>query len=169
MRNLTRWMIPALFAVSITAGSVPAETDAPTAASKVPHHMNIRFEDFKWEKIVPELGDRSSEIAILRVDPKTQATHLMIRVPKDTHVPKHWHSANETHTVVNGTFIMECGGERKALGAGSWNYIPAKMHHEAWTTPDEWALLFITVDSAWDINWVAGPPKPSDFVGGRKD
>lgn len=33
----------------------------------------------------------------------------------------------------------------------------------------EGALLFITVDSAWDMNWVGEPPKPSDFLGGRKD
>ena len=29
--------------------------------------------DVKWEKILPELGDSSPEISILRVDPKTQA------------------------------------------------------------------------------------------------
>lgn len=131
--------------------------------------MNVRFEDLKWDKIVPELGDKSSEIAILRVDPKTKATHLMIRVPKDFHVPKHWHTANETHTVVKGTFIIECDGKRETLGQGSWNYVPSKMAHEAWTTPDEGALLFITVDAAWDIHWVGGLPKPPDFLGGRKD
>lgn len=57
------------------------------------------FGDIKWEMIVPELGDQSPEIAFLHVDPQTKATHLMIRVPKNFHVPRHWHSANETHTV----------------------------------------------------------------------
>jgi hypothetical protein len=41
------------------------------------------------------------------------------------------------------------------------------MHHEAWTLPDEGALLFITVDGAWDIQWVNGTPKPADVLGGR--
>jgi hypothetical protein len=36
----------------------------------------------KWQKIFPDLGARSAEITILRVDPTTQATQLMIRVPK---------------------------------------------------------------------------------------
>jgi hypothetical protein len=40
------------------------------------------------------------------------------------------------------------------------------MRHEAWTTPKEGALLFITVDSAWDVNFVNGPPKLADLVGG---
>jgi quercetin dioxygenase-like cupin family protein len=156
--------------VCFTIGAIVAQTDAPPVeAGSADHPMNVRFQDLKWERIVPELGDKSSEITILRVDPKTKATHLMIRVPKDFHVPKHWHTANETHTVVKGTFIVEWEGKRETLEQGSWNYVPSKMAHEAWTKPNEGALLYITVDSAWDINWADGPPKPSDFLGGRKD
>ena len=132
------------------------------------HHLNVKSGDMKWERIFPELGERSAEITILRVDPTTQATQLMIRVPKNFHVPKHWHTANETHTVISGTFIMECEGKRETLGPGSFNYVHSKMHHEAWTTPGEGALLFITVDSTWDINWVNGPPKPEDLIGGMR-
>jgi quercetin dioxygenase-like cupin family protein len=128
--------------------------------------LNIKAADIKWERIFPELGERSSEISILHVDPKTQATHLMIRVPADFHVPKHWHTANETHTVISGTFIMECEGKREVLTSGSFNYMPSKMAHEAWTSTKEGAVLLITVDAAWDINWVNGPPKPADVLGG---
>lgn len=156
--------------VCLTVAVVVAQTNvSPVEAESPDHVMNVRFQDLKWEKIVPELGDKSSEIAFLRVDPKTKATHLLIRVPKNFHVPKHWHTANETHTIVKGTFIIEGEGKRQALGQGSWNYVPGKMAHEAWTKPNEGALLFITVDSAWDMNWVGEPPKPSDFLGGRKD
>src|SRR3990172_1454991 len=141
--------------------TVSAEQSGPAA-----HAMNLHFKDLKWEKLQPELGKRSAEITTLRVDPNTKATHLMIRVPKDFHVPKHWHTANETHTVVKGTFIIECEGKRETLTQGSWNYVPSKMAHEAWTKPNEGALLYITVDSAWDINWVC---EPTDFLGGRKN
>ena len=113
----------------------------------------VNLSEIKWQKIVPELGEGSPEIAILRVDPKTQATQLMIRVPKNFYVPKHWHTANETHTVVNGTFVVECDGQSVELGPGGFNYVPSKMVHRARTKADEGALLFITVDSAWDINW----------------
>ncbi len=128
------------------------------------HYLNVKFENVQWAKIVPELGERSSEITILHVDPKTQATQLIIRVPKNFHVPMHWHSANETHTIISGTFIMECDGKKDTLSAGSFNYTPATMQHQAWTTDKEGALLFITVDKAWDLNWVDGPPKPEDFI-----
>jgi AraC-like ligand binding domain len=68
----------------------------------------------------------------------------------------HWHTANETHTVIRGTWVFEHEGTRDQLGPGGFNYMPAKMHHQAWGSDD--ALVFITVDSAWDINWVSGPP-----------
>jgi mannose-6-phosphate isomerase-like protein (cupin superfamily) len=120
----------------------------------------LKSQDMQWDRIIPELGENSPEIAILHIDPNTQATKLMIRVRRDFHVPKHWHTANETHTIVSGTFIMEhIDGQRHELGPGSFNYVPAKAVHQAWTKPDGGTVLFITVDGAWDVNWVEGPPK----------
>jgi quercetin dioxygenase-like cupin family protein len=142
----------------------PGAAEDPVKPAGGGHSLNVPFNDLKWQKIVPELGERSAEITILRVDPVTQATQLMIRVPRNTHVPKHWHTANETHTIMSGTFIIECEGKRAELATGSFNYVPSKMAHEAWTKPDEGALLFITVDGAWDIQWVGGPPRPEDFT-----
>jgi mannose-6-phosphate isomerase-like protein (cupin superfamily) len=139
---------------------------APQRTPPQEHALNIPASEMKWQRIFPEFGERSAEIAILHSDPRTGATRLMIRVPKDSHVPLHWHSANETHTIVSGVFVMECEGRRQALPAGSFNYIPSKMKHQAWTTPEEGALLFITVDGPWDVNWVNGPPKASDLMGG---
>ena len=144
-------------------GRAAATTSEPSQAGQ---HLNLKFQDLKWNRIVPELGERSPEITILRVDPVTQATQLMIRVPKNTHVPKHWHSANETHTIVSGAFVIECEGQRVELGPGSFNYVPMKVAHEAWTKVNEGTVLFITVDKAWDINWSGGPPKPEDFSPG---
>ncbi|MGB7966153.1 MAG: cupin domain-containing protein, partial [Methylocella sp.] len=120
----------------------------------------MNFENLKWEKLVPALGAGSPDITILHVDPKTGATQLMIRSPKNYHAPKHWHTANETHTVISGTFIMrDEDGKRAELGPGSFNYMPSKMVHEAWSKPDEGNLVFITVDGPWDLNLVDDPPK----------
>ena len=77
-------------------------------------------------------------------------------MPKRMHVPMHWHSANETHTMIKGTMVFEHDGQRHELGPGGFNYLPARTHHQAWSSDD--ALVFITVDSGWDINWVSGPP-----------
>ena len=115
-----------------------------------------KYQDLKWEKINPELGSKSAEIATLHVNPTTQAAEMLIRTPKDTHVPKHWHTANETITVIHGTFIVshEGASDRVPLDAGSFAYMPARMIHEAWTGPDGEAMYLVTVDGAWDIHWV---------------
>ncbi|SRR5712692_5034386 len=123
--------------------------------------VSIRYSDAKWQTMVPELGKDSPQIAILRVDPKTQATQLLIRVPKTLYVPLHWHSANETHTIIQGNWVFEHEGKFDRLGPGGFNYLPAKLRHQAWAS--DGALVFITVDSGWDVNWVTGPPSKSDL------
>jgi hypothetical protein len=96
-----------------------SQTDPPQrvaqsgTAAKAGQAMGTRYEDLKWQAIVPDLGADSPQVSILRVDPATQATELMIRIPK-------------------------------------------QMHHQAWSSDD--SLVFITVDAAWDVNWVNGPP-----------
>ncbi len=145
----TNWAAPA------RPGSLGQTAAGDVAAG----YMSAKFEDLKWEKILPAFGDDSPEMAILRVDANTQATQLLIRNPKKIHITRHWHSANETHTILRGKMVFECDGKREELGPGSFNYIPKKMIHQAWL-PDD-GLVFITVDSAWDVNWVDGPPQPA--------
>jgi quercetin dioxygenase-like cupin family protein len=123
----------------------------PPDAATTPLFVNVQ--DLQWKMGCPELGERSGASVILHVDPKTQATQLLLRVSKNYEVPKHWHTANETHTVISGTFVFECDGKQEEQGPGSFNYMPSKMIHQGWTK-DEETVLFVTVDGAWDINWV---------------
>jgi len=157
----------AVCAMSLAAPTAVQETQKPSTGDveSGAHYMSVQFTEVKWERMVPELGADSPEIAILRVDPKTQTTQLLIRNPKAMHVPQHWHTANETHTILRGTMVFECEGRREELGPGSFNYIPSKMIHQAWL-PDD-GMVFITVDGAWDINWVDGPPGPQDLLNRR--
>jgi quercetin dioxygenase-like cupin family protein len=166
MKIFSMALLGLLFAAAPSHADTPAAGMTMAAGDSMAHAVLTNVSDLKWSRIFPEAGEKSAEIAILHVDPVSHATQLMIRVPKNAHVPAHWHSANETHTVLEGTFVMECEGKRSALTAGGFNYMPARMRHEAWTTPKEGTLLFITVDGAWDVNFVNGPPKPADLVGG---
>jgi len=68
----------------------------------------------------------------------------------------------KTHTIITGNAILACEGKRAELTPGGFNYMPAKMVHEAWL-PASW-LTFITVDGAWDVNWVEGPPTAADLT-----
>jgi mannose-6-phosphate isomerase-like protein (cupin superfamily) len=149
-----------LFAQSSDAPRTGATPDIGGHA-RITQAMSTHYDGLQWQSIVPELGADSPQVSILRSDPKTQATQLLIRMPKQMHVPMHWHSANETHTIIRGTWVFEHDGKRDQLGPGDFNYMPAKMHHQAWSSDD--ALVFITVDSGWDINWVNGPPTTADL------
>src|SRR5262245_27327604 len=137
-------------------GGAATDTE-PTAQEPV----FTTYADFEWKPIIPDLGKKSPEIAILRVDPETQATQLMIRTPAAIHVRKHWRAGNETDTMIRGTGVFECDGQQAKLGPGSFNFMPAGMVHEAWLPAD--SLTFITVDRAWDINWVEGPSTAADL------
>jgi quercetin dioxygenase-like cupin family protein len=121
-----------------------------------------KLADAKWDRILPDLGADSPEISILHVDPATKATELLIRSPKAIHVRKHWHTGNETHTLIQGTATFACEGQKAELGPGGFNYMPAKMVHEAWLSAG--CLIFITVDAAWDNNWVEGAPTAADLL-----
>ena len=142
-------------------------TSPTRGPAKAPAPEFVKYHAVKWQRIFPKLGARSPEISILRVDPTSHATQLLLRVPRDFHVSKHWHTANETHTIVSGTFVMDSAGKRVELGPGSFNFMPAKMVHEAWTKPNEGTVLFITVDGAWDVNFVEGTPT-GDFASKQK-
>ena len=136
------------------------ENSPGAVTSNKPEFKNLA--DLKWDKILPDLGADSPEICFLHVDPKTHATSLLIRTPKAIHVRKHWHTANESHTMITGTATLACDGKKFELGPGGFNFMPAKMIHEAWLPAN--SLTFITVDGAWDINWVEGPPTAADLT-----
>jgi len=158
MKHFVAVMALAVLASAPAAAQMAGPPKSP--ADPTDHMLMTHLKTMKWDPIVPSLGKGSPTITILHVDPNTHATQLMIHVPKSFHVTAHWHSANETHTIVNGTFIMESGGMRDTLRAGGFNYTPARMIHQAWTPPNDDALLFITVDGAWDVNFVNEPPGP---------
>ena len=161
MRQILTLSLLGILALPAPSPAQGHAAGASHADVKQKHAMAARYDDLQWQPIVPELGADSPQVAVLRVDEKTQATQLLIRVPKRMHVPMHWHSANETHTMIKGTMVFEHDGQRHELGPGGFNYLPARTPHQAWASDD--ALVFITVDSAWDINWITGPPTRSNL------
>jgi len=125
---------------------------AGTFAQSAPDTMAkaVTSDNMKWEA----LGD-GFEISILYTNPATEATYLVIRGPGNQHIARHWHSSNESITVLKGTFTVAHDGneDKTALTPGGFVYMPAKMIHEAWTG-DEGATYFITVDGKWDVTFV---------------
>ena len=158
----TRFPLSILLALACPAlTNIGAQTTEPTfGTSDSPIFKNLA--DLTWDKILPDLEENSPEICFLRIDPKTHATSLLIRTSKAIHIRKHWHNANESHTMISGKAVLGCEGKRAELSPGGFNYMPAKMVHEAWLPAN--SLTFITVDGPWDVNWIEGPPTAADLT-----
>jgi len=156
--------LPLIVLLSFAGVAVNSQDSDKSAAHSdmMPAPIFSNYKDLKWDKILPDLGDASPEICLLHVDPKTKATKLLIRTSKAIHVRKHWHSGNESHTIIKGKATFACDRKKIEQGVGSFNLLPAKMVHEAWLSAD--SLTFITVDTAWDVNWVKGPPTAADLT-----
>ncbi|MCX6125061.1 MAG: AraC family ligand binding domain-containing protein [Proteobacteria bacterium] len=117
--------------------------------------------DLKWDKMLPELGDDSPLFAILRVDPKTKATSLMIEFPKSIYIPKHTHKKSETHIILGGSHIFEQGGKRLEVKEQGYIYMPGKFVHEAWVPAGAKAILIL--EDGWKVDWLKGGPTAIDL------
>jgi quercetin dioxygenase-like cupin family protein len=151
MNHRRAFLLTAGLAALTSASTV--HWSAATFAQSTPDAMAkaVNADDMKWEP----LGHSGDEISILYINPTTQATYLVIRNPANQHVPRHWHSSNESITVIKGTFEVAHDGsnDKTVLTPGGFVYMPAKMIHEAWAG-DQGATYFITVDGKWDVNLV---------------
>jgi len=70
-------------------------------------------------------------------DPTTTGVYtLRVKLADGAKIPVHWHNDSERVTVLSGTFMVGVGdnvdmASMKALGPGSFVYIPAGVHHYA--------------------------------------
>src|SRR5438046_8822271 len=157
----TKLYLATVMAFSFLLSCLAVEPVAsPEAAVRAPEFKNLS--DLNWDKILPDLGADSPEISILHVDLKTHATSLLIRTSKAIHVRQHWHTANESHTMIIGMATLACDGKKFDLNPGGFNFMPAKMVHEAWLPTG--SLTFITRAGPSDTNRAEGTTTPADFT-----
>jgi quercetin dioxygenase-like cupin family protein len=119
--------------------------------------------DLKWEKMLPELGTDSPVYSILRLDPKTDATTLLIEFPTAIHIPKHTHEKSETHFLLEGSHLFKNNqtGERFEVRKGGYFFLPGKVMHEAWVPAGARAMIIL--ESGWKVDWQNGPPTSNDL------
>jgi quercetin dioxygenase-like cupin family protein len=67
-----------------------------------------------------------AESVLLRDDPATGGTEMLVRYPGGHKFEPHWHTANERMVVIEGTMRVEVDGVEKVLGPGSYAYLPAR-------------------------------------------
>lgn len=117
-----------------------------------PEVVVVKAANVKW-------GDhpsvRGAKMCVLSGDPAKGPSVLMMKFPKGLTVPAHWHTSNETVTVVSGTALFGTGekvDETKAteLGSGSYMLIPSKSPH--WSIAKEEVVISVALDKPADFN-----------------
>ena len=107
--------------------------------------MFVRYEDAKWQKIIPELGEDGPEICILRVDPKTQAQGFLLRIDDAPPLPGAAVTAylELPGDAKNGVTIPRDAVVR--FGGNAWAYVKTKS--------DEFARREVALDQPTDKGW----------------
>ena len=118
--------------------------------------------DQKWEMMLPDLGNDSPVFTVLRVDPRTGATTLMIDFPSALYIPKHTHEKSESHFLIRGSHLFGRGetGERFEVREGGYFYLPGRVVHEAWVPAGARAIIIL--EDGWKVDWIDGPPTAAD-------
>lgn len=143
----------------IPQGAMAANAGQSAATPAVPELINPG--QFKWQKTIPQLGDRSPEYAILHADTETGLTTLMFRTPVAVHIKPHTHARAETHVVlVGGTHVFASEGVRYDIENGGFFRAPGGVVHEAWLPAG--SQTFNILESGWVVDWINGGPSAED-------
>ena len=153
----------ALLAAATFAGQIqPALAHSHDAQLKEAAPLLLNPGALKWEKTIPEAGDRSPEYAILHSDPKTKLTMIMFRTPVAVRIKPHTHDLAETHVVlVGGTHVFESNGVRYNVDNGGFFRAPPGVVHEAWLPAGSQTVNIL--ESGWVVNWLKGGPSIDDL------
>jgi quercetin dioxygenase-like cupin family protein len=90
----------------------------------------------QWGDAPPGLPN-GAKLAVLVGNPMGPGMFaIRLKLPAGYVLPPHWHPTDELITIISGTFNMGMGDKfdkkgLKALHAGAFNALPAKMHHYA--------------------------------------
>ena len=118
-----------------------AKTHASNVRAKAAAHVEMNSGDVQWADAPPSLP-RGAKLAVLQGDPgKPGPFTVRVKAGDGYRVAPHWHPTTEHVTVLSGTFNVGVGdkfdeSKGKALAAGGFSSMPARMHHYAWFKGD---------------------------------
>ena len=104
-------------------------------------------------------------MAVLQGDPSKAGTFtIRLKAPANYKVPAHWHSTDESVTVISGTLYMGNGdkldtAKAQAVKAGGFMHVPAKAHHYAFAKVP--TVIQVTAEGPFDINWIDPKDEPA--------
>jgi anti-sigma factor ChrR (cupin superfamily) len=95
----------------------------------------INFEEMEWKKANGYPSGTMIKVLYEDTEPKT----FILKLPKNTCLEAHSHTATEQHFVLDGEYISN----DKAYRKGSYRFIPARVTHDPFTSEDGAMILVI--------------------------
>ncbi len=113
--------------------------------------------------MLPELGNDSPKVSLLRMDPATGAATFLIQIPSAFHFPPHTHKGSETTFVLAGAHVFEDGetGTRYEVKEQGYFYMPPGRVHQAWVPAG--TLVLTILEGGLQADWIDGPPSAREI------
>jgi anti-sigma factor ChrR (cupin superfamily) len=136
-----------LMSVLLLAGALAG---APVSAQERPLTRTAKDSQLKWGPCPPFLP-KGCRIAVLHGDPAKDNADILLRVPANSILPRHWHTSAERMVLVSGELNVTYEGHKGAvLKPGTYAYGPAKLPHKAECKKAGPCVLFIAFESPVD-------------------
>lgn len=153
--------------------SASADTAKDTAAKKKQpaakqEAVFITAKDVKWGEAPPDLP-KGAQIAVLTGDPmKAGPFTIRLKAPDGYKIPPHWHTQDETLTIIGGTLNLMMGDHMTnphALDVGAFHFLPGKMHHGAEAKGE--TIVQISGNGPFDIHYINPADNPNPKAASR--
>ncbi len=148
--------------VFITAALAAAFAASP--ANSMDDQVFANKANIKWGGAPPTLP-KGAKLAVLYGDPGKPGPFTMrLLTPANYRIAPHWHTQTENLTIISGTLYLGTGDKlvaknARALKAGGYHYLPAKMHHYAFSKVP--TVIQISGDGPFDINYLDPKDNPA--------
>ena len=146
--------------VAVILGSF-ASSVLPQGASE--SHVSINPKDIKWGAAPPSMP-KGAKIAVLQGDPSKPGPFVIrLMVPTGYKIPPHWHTQDESLTVISGTFYFGTSDKVETsmahtLTAGGFQFLSGKDHH--YLVAKSQAVIQVNGNGPFDITYVSPDDDP---------
>lgn len=128
----------------------------PTFAEPEPTPTLIAMAEHRF---VETFGAGTPKVAVLWGDPlKPGDSGFLIRFPPGAQSPPHWHSSSYWAVTISGTMrhwpATSTGADAKALPAGSYQMMPARLAHVSKCDPGAECIVMVHVIAPFDAKLV---------------
>jgi quercetin dioxygenase-like cupin family protein len=157
-----RASLAVLFVGVLLLGAGIARSQAPSTPPA--EHKAMAPNDLQWGE-APPVFKKGAKMAVLYGDPSKPGALFIVRLklPAGYKIMPHWHPTDENVTVISGAVAFGMGDKldpgAKAMPAGSFASMPAKMHHFAAAKSE--AVVEVSAMGPFQLTYVNPADDPS--------